>query len=168
MLITSIIFMLTLIGCKANKEPLDLFYIQAKQKGGSEIEGLPSAISFDVDLYTKSNIRSPFSLPNQAEITLQQLRTKDCWQPRIRKEKQPLERYSLDQLRLKGMMGVESDVMALIEAPNGNVVNVRKGQYIGQNDGEIISIQSRKIIIKETVTDGFGCWKKRKFALVLK
>ena len=168
MLITTIVFMFILIGCKANKEPLSLFYSETKQKGGAEIEGLPQVISFDVDLYTKSNRRSPFSLPNQAEIVLQQLRIKDCWQPLVRKKKDPLEHYSLEQLRLKGMMGFESDVIALIETPNGNVVNVRKGQYIGQNNGKFISIQSNKIIIKEILSDGFGCWKKRKFALVLK
>ncbi|MGR6832463.1 pilus assembly protein PilP [Aliivibrio wodanis] len=168
MLITFIIFMLTLIGCKANKEHLGLFYSEAKQKGGAEIEGLSPAISFDVEPYTKANLRSPFSLSNQTEITSQRLETKDCWQPLVRKKKDPLEHYSLGQLRLKGMMGFESDVIALIETPNGNVVNVRKGQYIGQNNGKFISIQSNKIIIKEILSDGFGCWKKRKFALVLR
>lgn len=167
-LITLIIFMLTLIGCKANKEPLDLFYSEVKQKGGAEIEGLSPAISFDVESYSKANLRSPFSLPNQTEITSQPLETKDCWQPLLRKKKDPLEHYSLEQLRLKGMMGFESDVIALIETPNGNVINVRKGQYIGQNNGKFISIQSNKIIIKEILSDGLGCWKKRKFALVLR
>lgn len=160
--------MLTLIGCKANKEPLDLFYIEAKQKGDYEIENLPQAGSFNVESYTKSKFRSPFLLPNQTDVTPKKLRKKDCWQPIVRKEKEPLERYLLNQLRLKGIMGFESDVIALIQTPNGNVVNVRKGQYIGQNDGKITSVQSKKIIIKETLRDGFGCWKKRKIALVLK
>ncbi|MDD9195174.1 pilus assembly protein PilP [Aliivibrio sp. S3MY1] len=167
-LIITIIFMLTLIGCKANKEPLNLFYSEAKQKGGAEIEGLSPARSFEVEPYTKVNLRSPFSLPHPTEITSQPLETKNCWQPRSRKKKDPLEHYSLKRLRLKGMIGVKSDVIALIEIPNGNVVNVRKGQYIGRNNGKLISIQSNKIIIKEILSDGLGCWKKRKFALVLK
>lgn len=159
------ILSLAIIGCKANEESLVHFYIDAKQKGNAEIDGLPEVNSFDVELYTKSNVRSPFSLPKE---TVQKTKIPNCWQPTVRHKKEILERYPLNQLKLKGMMRFESDVIALIKTPHDNVVNVRKGQYIGKNDGEVISIQSKKIIIKEIVLDGEGCWKKRKVALVLK
>ena len=65
-------------------------------------------------------------------------------------------------------MGADSDITALVQTPKGNVVKVRKGQYMGSNNGQVVDIKSRQITLKETLPDGMGCWQKRYVKLALK
>ncbi|OCH25296.1 pilus assembly protein PilP [Aliivibrio sp. 1S128] len=163
-----VISALVLVGCKANKESLDSFYIEAKQQGKSSVDTLSHALPFEVEAYSQVSGRSPFILPKLPEIATQPIKKKTCWQPQYRKKTGSLERFSLKRLRLKGVMGADSDITALVQTPKGNVVKVRKGQYMGSNNGQVVDIKSRQITLKETLPDGMGCWQKRYVKLALK
>ncbi|PQJ88186.1 pilus assembly protein PilP [Aliivibrio sifiae] len=159
---------LVMVGCKANKDPLDTFYAEAKQQGESDVDKLSRVLPFEVEAYSQVDGRSPFVLPKQPEIATQSVKKKTCWQPKYRKKIGALERYSLNRLRLKGIMGADSDITALVQTPKGSVVKVRKGQYMGSNNGQVVDIKSRQITLKETLPDGMGCWQKRYVKLALK
>ncbi|MFA0520856.1 pilus assembly protein PilP, partial [Vibrio sp. 10N.222.55.E8] len=81
----------------------------------------------------------------------------NCWQPRSRPRHGKLEKYPLSQLRLKGVMGNGSSVFGLVQTPRGNVVNVKKGQFIGLNNGRVTKVTSQYVQINETLPDGLGC-----------
>ena len=65
----------------------------------------------------------------------------------------PLQRWSLDQLRLSMAMTGTSSPMAMVEDPEGRGWPVRLGDFVGQNWGKVTSIQKDQIVVTETITD---------------
>jgi type IV pilus assembly protein PilP len=65
----------------------------------------------------------------------------------------PLQRWSLDQLRLTMAMTGTSSPMAMVEDPEGRGWPVRLGDFVGQNWGKVTSIQKDQIVVTETITD---------------
>ncbi len=63
----------------------------------------------------------------------------------------PLQNYSLDALRLIGIISKQEKDWAVVLAPNGNVYEVTLGAFIGQNDGKIVKILTRSIQISELI-----------------
>jgi type IV pilus assembly protein PilP len=65
----------------------------------------------------------------------------------------PLQRWSLDQLRLSMAMTGTSTPLAMVEDPEGRGWPVRLGDFVGQNWGKVTSIQKDQIVVTETITD---------------
>ncbi len=63
---------------------------------------------------------------------------------------QVLERYELDQLKLKGVIWGVDDPKALILDPAGQTHVVKKGQRMGKNRGKIVEIREEELIIMES------------------
>jgi len=68
----------------------------------------------------------------------------------------PLERCSLKELRLTGIVKKGRRRWALIEDPSGKGYLVSVGTKIGQNKGYIAKIGEDYILVKEKVTDFLG------------
>ena len=56
---------------------------------------------------------------------------------------------------------------ALIKDPNGLIHRVTYGNYLGQNDGKIVSISPAGIRLREIVPNGTGGWVVEKAYLPL-
>jgi type IV pilus assembly protein PilP len=65
----------------------------------------------------------------------------------------PLQKWSLDRLKLVMTMTGTSSPLAMVEDPEGRGWSVRIGTFVGQNWGKVTSIQRDQIIITETITD---------------
>lgn len=65
----------------------------------------------------------------------------------------PLQRWSLDQLKLTMAMTGTSSPLAMLEDPEGRGWPVRLGDFVGQNWGKVTSIQKDQIVVTETITD---------------
>lgn len=164
----SILLLLMLSGCKANQDSLEDFVVQVELKAKKEVEQLIPATEFAAATYQRRAFRPPFELPKEAIVQNQPLVKKDCWQPSARARSDKLEKYPLSKLRLKGVMGSGTSVFGLVQTPKGNVVNVKKGQFIGLNNGRVTKVTSQYVLINETLPDGLGCWHKRNVRLALK
>lgn len=79
--------------------------------------------------------------------------------PRV---KTPLQRYSLDQLKVVGIIGGEQMRKALLEDDVGKGYVVSTGDAVGSEGGKITSIQQDRIIIESTYTDVLGNKKVRR------
>ncbi|MFB9213955.1 pilus assembly protein PilP [Vibrio sinaloensis] len=158
----------SLLGCQANTDPLDEFVAQVERKARQDVVDLKPVIDFQITPYQAHQQREPFVLPKAALVLNQPVVSKDCWQPAKRKKTSQLERYPLSKLKLKGVMGSQGRVSALIQTPAGNVVKVNKGQYIGLNNGKVTHVSANYLKINETLPDGLGCWNKRSVKLALK
>jgi len=55
----------------------------------------------------------------------------------------------------------------LIRTPDGIVHRVQVGQYMGQNEGRVIAVESSKINLTEIVPDGLGGFMERPASLAL-
>jgi type IV pilus assembly protein PilP len=81
--------------------------------------------------------------------------------------KEFLEGFPLDSLKMVGTVQKEDKLWALIKIPDGGVQSVRKGNYVGQNYGKIISVSEAKLELSEIVTNGLGGYKEQDNKLLL-
>jgi type IV pilus assembly protein PilP len=73
-----------------------------------------------------------------------------------RKPLTPLERVSLSQLTLVGIIQAPSGNRALVQETTGKGYVIKKGTYIGTNSGKIVQILKDRIIIEEESEDIYG------------
>ena len=65
----------------------------------------------------------------------------------------PLEKYSLDSLRLALTVTGTANPLAMVEDPDSRGWPVRLGDFIGTNGGKVTGIHRDEIIVTETITD---------------
>jgi Tfp pilus assembly protein PilP len=76
--------------------------------------------------------------------------------------KTPLQRYSLDQLKVVGIIAGGKIRRALLEDDVGKGYVVSAGDAVGSEGGKITSIQKDRIIIESTYSDVLGNEKVRR------
>ncbi len=65
----------------------------------------------------------------------------------------PLEKYSLDSLRLSLTVTGTANPLAMVEDPENRGWPVRLGDFIGTNSGKVTGIHRDEIVVTETITD---------------
>ena len=68
----------------------------------------------------------------------------------------PLERIDLSQLKLVGIIRAGSGNRALVREATGKGYVIKKGTYIGRNEGVVSQVLKDRIIVKEIVEDLYG------------
>ncbi len=154
-----------LAGCRANQEPLADYFSQIEQEVRQEIHTLAVSEPNAVVTFAYDPGHLPFDLPAMAPTSMVNDKV-TCWQPPIRQQ-QPLEKFAIEQLSLKGIMTKGSARVALIQTPKYGVMKVSKGQYLGRNLGKIAEITEQQVTIEEQWPDGKGCWSKRVVRMAL-
>ena len=81
---------------------------------------------------------------------------------KTRKLLTPLQRYSLDQLKVVGIVEGTNIRKALLEDDVGKGYVVGRGEAVGSQGGKIAAIKSDRIIIEETYQDALGKKKVRR------
>ncbi len=157
-----------LAGCQQEQQPIDQFITQVEQTSYKEIKQLEPEKPYKASEYQAAQLRQPFTLPEVALIATQPKVKKDCWQPAHRDKNGRLEKYPLSDLKLRGVMGRDGNVSGLIQTPEGTLVKIQAGQYIGLNNGRVTKVDEQHLQIKETLPDGLGCWQQRDVKLALK
>ena len=140
--------------------------VRINQKG--RVDPLPQFKPFETFAYTADSIRSPFKpwideSENEGKGNLSAIGP----QPDFNRRKELLERFPLDSLLMVGTLEQKDGFWAIIQAPDGMVHRVKRGNYLGQNYGEIISLADTKVDIKELIPDGLGGWQERQGFLTL-
>ncbi|MDP2560996.1 pilus assembly protein PilP [Psychrobium sp. 1_MG-2023] len=156
-----------LTACNDDMTEVQQFVAAVKQTEGIAIEPMPEPLPFKHFEYSASFLRSPFVGPQQ-ELTLDIIsQSRDCLQPDINRNKSLLEAYALDSLSMRGSIGFDGELWALIQTNDGDVYKVGTGHYIGLFHGQITQVSEQQIEIIEIVPDGSGCWVERNNSLAL-
>jgi type IV pilus assembly protein PilP len=87
--------------------------------------------------------------------------------PSTRRNREFLEAFSLDTLRMVGTFKVGKNFYGLVQSKDGLVHKVQPGNYLGQNDGKVTDITASKISLVEIIPDGLGGYIERPAALAL-
>ena len=87
--------------------------------------------------------------------------------PDIRRNREFLEQFSLDTLRMVGTLRMQDRTYGLIKTKDGLVHRVSVGAYLGQAEGKVTEITPSKISVVELVPDGVGGYMERPAALAL-
>lgn len=88
-------------------------------------------------------------------------------QPDFSRRKEPLEKFSLESLKMVGSLEQDEKSFALIKAPDSTLHRVKQGGYLGQNFGLISDISESEVNLKEIVQDSTGDWSERISTLML-
>jgi type IV pilus assembly protein PilP len=107
-------------------------------------------------------MRSPFvpSAPARNEVA-------SGVRPDSKRTREFLEQFPLDTMQMVGTLQLQGRNFALVQGKDGLVHRVLPGNFMGQNDGRIISITPTRISIIEIVPDGLGGYIERPAALAL-
>ena len=79
----------------------------------------------------------------------------------------PLQRVSLDKVRVTGIAGSSSKRVAMVEDGGGKGYIVYVGTLIGSNDGRVIQILPDRVIVEEKLEERKGKDKSHRMALKL-
>ncbi len=143
---------------------LEEFVAQEKAKKAAKIEPIPQIKHYEAFAYVGGSRRDPFEAADPA-------RTSNAGgsglQPDLRRNKEPLEEFPLDALRMVGTIQLNGKDYALVVAPDKIVHRVTRGNYMGQNFGSITKISDTDVTLSELVPDGFGGWMQRAATLSL-
>lgn len=79
----------------------------------------------------------------------------------------PLQKYDLSQLRLVAIISTPDGNVALVEDGAKKGYFLKKGTWIGKNDGKVAQILKDRVIVEEVYQDVFGQMKKNEIILML-
>ncbi len=85
----------------------------------------------------------------------------------LRKAVTPLQRFDISQLKLVAIISTSQGNVALVEDATGKGYVLKKGTWIGKNDGKVTKILKDKVIIEEVYQDIFGQTKTSEISLLL-
>jgi type IV pilus assembly protein PilP len=144
---------------------LEEFVAQEKAKKPPKIEPIPQIKQYEAFAYTEGSRRDPFvaSEPQRAIGG----GSGTGLQPDLRRNKEPLEEFPIDALRMVGTIQMNGQNFALVKAPDRVVHRVTRGNHLGQNFGTITKIDDSEITLTEIIPDGFGGWMQRPASLAL-
>ena len=160
---------LSLAACSSDRvEDLRQYIAETKARTKSPITPMPEIAPLQTYIYSSENRREPFN----AESVIQASTAKipngiDGAQIDSTRRKEPLEAFSLDTMKLAGIIERGGEIWAIIKAPDSIVYWVKRGNYLGQNYGKITHITEGKVDVAETIPDGSGGWQSRQASLVL-
>ena len=149
-------------GCFDDVSDIQQFMVEVDARTVRGIEPIPEVKEFAHVKYSGVNSRSPFARPKPEAIEQNLAALQDCLHPDPKRVKEPLEKYSLSNLKMKGTLGYAEDPWALIEsATDGSLHRVSIGNHMGLFNGKITEVSEDKVHLLELIPDGTGCYKER-------
>lgn len=160
----------SIISCSSDDmNDLREFVQNEKAKPAGKIGPLPEIKPYHTYLYQAFDKRDPFSPPSFATAAAHAEHGEggSGIQPDFRRRREPLEDFSLDTLRMVGLLAKEQENWGLVQASDGTIHRVQPGNYVGQNHGKISAIEEDRISLTELIPNGQGGWLEREAALAL-
>ncbi len=163
MVLTAVAAMLTmgLSACGGNTSDLKQLLAEKKKRPGSHITPLQQMEPYESFVYDPTGLRSPFA------PSLVMANGSGGIRPDAHRNREFLEGFSLDTLKMVGTLRLKERAYGLIQSKDGLVHRVAVGNYVGQNDGKILSITDSKITVVEIVPDGMGAYVERPALITL-
>lgn len=79
----------------------------------------------------------------------------------------PLQKYDLSQLKLVAIISTPDGNVALVEDGTKKGYFLKRGTWIGKNDGKVTKILKDRVVVEELYQDIFGQMKKNEITLTL-
>lgn len=163
--------LLVLSGCVWVDDTQDLkqYTLEQKARPSGRIEPLPEFKAYESFVYEGSSLRDPFRPLAQVNTNQVQYDDQTDLQPDQERSKEYLEKFSLDVLNMVGTITHpgQDGIWALIKDPNSEVHQVGVGDFLGNDYGQIVSVDERNLELVEIISNGRGGWMKRPRTLSL-
>jgi type IV pilus assembly protein PilP len=143
-------------GCSRGMADLDAYIAEVKARPGGRIEPLPEISIYETFRYEPGDARSPFvpDVPAAGGLV-------GGVRPDADRRREYLESFPLDTLSMVGTVSMGGRLYGLVQTTDNLVHRVVTGNYLGQNDGRIVSINSSEIQLLEIIPDGLGGYIER-------
>ena len=144
-------------GCSGN----DMGYLQAfveevRGRGEAPIDPIPEIRQPEIYAYQSrvDGLREPFvpELPKEEAAAASDSGVR----PDDLRQKEELEFFPLDSLRMVGTVARDESRWALVQNKKGVVYRVKPGHYMGQNHGRITAVFDDRVELVEIVPDRAG------------
>jgi type IV pilus assembly protein PilP len=157
---------LSVAACGADQDDLDQYINEVKARPGGRIEPLPEITPYEVFTYVADaeGVRSPF-VPDTPQATT--TGAGGGIRPDSDRSREFLEGFPLDTLRMVGTLNMSDTMYGLVQTSDGLIHRVVPGNYMGQNDGRINTIDESEIELVEIISDGIGGYIERDAAISL-
>ena len=158
---------LPLAGCGSDLDELKQWMQQQQKEVKATVTPLLPPKKFLPQPYESAAGIDPFS-PQKLSVAIKQ----EAAQPNslltaeINRRKEPLEAYPLDGMAMVGSLTRDNRRYALLKVDN-LLYQVKVGDYLGQNFGQITKISETEITLREVVQDAAGEWIQRTGTLQL-
>ena len=162
-------------GCvSTDRSDLDQFVAEVLARPGGRIEPLPEIKPYRVYTYQsgQAEARDPFhlfyqSIPDEVVQTEDDGLTKEMEKEIMHRNREELEEFELDSLRMVGTMEDSEENWGIVKSPDGNVHRVKVGNYLGRNIGKILNIFEDSIELREIIKTPQGRWEEREASIAL-
>lgn len=157
-------------GCvDRNMSDLEIYAQEVLSRKGSRIDEVPPIEPYEVYTYASSTAIDPFEpfYKEQVAATPVNGRIGGGPQPNFDRNREELESYALDSLRMLGTLELDNELWGIVRSPDGTIHRVQVGNFIGRNHGKIVAISEESIDLNEIIQDGQGAWQERTAALAL-
>ena len=157
--------LLLLSGCGGDgMDDLRDFVKNAHADRKPKIEPLPEIKPYEAFAYAAAELTDPFS---PANLRPQSAGKATGPRPDMNRRKEPLEDYPLDALKMVGTLSRGKLSWGIIQAPDGTVHRVQRGNFIGQNFGKVTRISDDKVDLVEMHQGPLGGWVEREAVLAI-
>jgi len=153
-----------LTGCSQSVDDLYVHIEQAKSAYVGSVTPIPQFKPYESFTYGATELRDPFE---PAVEIMDEADKDDLLSPDKTRPRQPLEAFSLDSLRMVGVLEQGDNLWGLIEDPKQVVHRVKVGNYMGQNEGAITGISEGEIFLVEIIPDGVGGYIERDASIAI-
>lgn len=153
-----------LAGCGSGMNDLENYVGEVKARKTRAIEPIPQIRPYEAFLYNPEERRDPFV---RTEPARDANAPSSAIKPDITRNREALEEFPLDGLRMLGIIDKGRTRYALVKAPDNVVHRVTLGNHMGQNYGKIVKVTDTQIDLVEIIPDGFGAFMERPANLAL-
>jgi type IV pilus assembly protein PilP len=156
-----------LAGCTADHDELRQWMEQQRREIKPNVTPLQAPKKFDPEPYSQTQAVEPFSSQKLSVALKQEARAPNSLLARqLNRRKEPLEAFPLDSMSMVGSVTKQGQPYALLRV-DALLYQVKVGDHIGQNYGQITRINETEITLQETVQDAAGEWIERPATLQL-
>lgn len=160
---------LVLVGCQKGTGDLREWTAQVRDRPPDPIEPIPPIRTPEVVSYDAMDLRDPFQASRAgADEEEEEVASEGGGlRPDPDRRKEYLEGFPLDTLEMVGTLTMDGVEYALIQDNEKVVHRVREGNYMGQNHGLVMDVQSSQVEVRELVQDGRGGWTERRVRVAM-
>lgn len=155
--------------CAREMDDLEGYIAEVKARPARPLEPIPEVAPYEPVPYMAADLRDPF-VPNEIfnpEETSPVVADSGGPRPAVGREKEPLEAFPMDSLRMVGTLQIAGTPYALVRSAEPFIYRVRVGDYVGQNHGQVQHVGATGMTIKELFPDGAGRWVERETVMAL-
>jgi type IV pilus assembly protein PilP len=166
-LTTAVATLFLMAGCaQRGMNDLQEYVSEVKARPPTPIDPIPQIAQAETFLYKADGRRNPF-VPTEMVEDVFADDADDGPRPDPNRRKEELESFPLDALKMVGTLNRQGEIWALVQTPDGTIHRVKTGNYLGQNDGRIISIEEERVRLVELIPNGRGGYLERQASLAL-